>query len=252
MPTALPPSQLVAEVSTQGSEEAEPSGGEPGGAVVGSQPLPARAVQQQQRPAALGNSGINGGKRRQQVSLKSFLQAKSAATPAASPTGQQPGQGPAAGLAGGALPANGTLPAPACPSQQVPQLPRLPPQQHNGQGQQPSPQAQQAQRQQAPAAPDAAPGANGVSLTVERQAGAGVAQTNSAFVAAELAAAASSHQEQTAAAKDAWEKIQQRMQVPSCSHGEPAALKQVNKSGPNKGKLLLLRLCTPCMAPACD
>jgi AP endonuclease-2 len=49
-------------------------------------------------------------------------------------------------------------------------------------------------------------------------------------------AASQACQQAAAAAKDAWRSIQQRFQVPRCEHGEPAVLKKVNKSGPNKGE----------------
>jgi AP endonuclease-2 len=58
----------------------------------------------------------------------------------------------------------------------------------------------------------------------------------SAFVQAELAAAAASRQGDTATAKAAWQRIQQRMAIPRCAHGEPAALKRVGKAGPNQGR----------------
>lgn len=33
-----------------------------------------------------------------------------------------------------------------------------------------------------------------------------------------------------------WQQIQQSMQTPKCQHGEPALMKRVNKSGPNRGR----------------
>lgn len=56
------------------------------------------------------------------------------------------------------------------------------------------------------------------------------------FMESELVAAASIEKEQLENAKNAWQKIHARMQVPRCLHGELAALKRVNKSGVNHGE----------------
>ena len=50
-------------------------------------------------------------------------------------------------------------------------------------------------------------------------------------------AAVEAHQRQLQQeARDAWMGIRQKMVIPKCKHGEQAALKQVGKAGPNKGK----------------
>lgn len=59
---------------------------------------------------------------------------------------------------------------------------------------------------------------------------------SSEFIQAELAAAAEAKKTQLSAARGAWQAIQQRMQVPRCLHGDDAAMKKVNKSGPNHGE----------------
>lgn len=66
----------------------------------------------------------------------------------------------------------------------------------------------------------------------ERETSAGA----SALHRAELAASAELQQKELASAKSAWQRIQQKMQVPRCQHGEPAALKKVGKAGPNHGR----------------
>lgn len=63
-----------------------------------------------------------------------------------------------------------------------------------------------------------------------------VATISSTFLQAELQAAAAHQKKQLFAAKGAWQAIQQRMQAPMCLHNDPAALKKVNKSGPNQGR----------------
>ena len=71
----------------------------------------------------------------------------------------------------------------------------------------------------------------------QQQQGEAGPNATSDFFAAELAASTASRQQSSEAAKDAWRTIQQRFQVPQCpGHREPAVLKKVNKSGPNKGK----------------
>ena len=56
------------------------------------------------------------------------------------------------------------------------------------------------------------------------------------FNAEEVAAAETFHHVQRKEAHDAWMKIKEKMIVPKCRHGEPSALKQVGKQGPNKGR----------------
>lgn len=57
-----------------------------------------------------------------------------------------------------------------------------------------------------------------------------------AFIIAELEAAERSKQDNMDAAREAWKKIQSKMVVPNCFHGEPCAKKRVNKAGINKGR----------------
>jgi AP endonuclease-2 len=59
---------------------------------------------------------------------------------------------------------------------------------------------------------------------------------NSTFLQAELQAAAKLEEKHLTTAKNAWQAIQKRMQAPTCLHGDPAALKKVNKTGPNQGR----------------
>lgn len=66
------------------------------------------------------------------------------------------------------------------------------------------------------------------------------------FIESEIAAAAAKEKEQLDKAKNAWQKIHARMQVPRCLHGELAALKKVNKSGVNHGAEHAV-LCKPCI-----
>lgn len=63
---------------------------------------------------------------------------------------------------------------------------------------------------------------------------------NSTFLQAELQAAAALEQKQLSSAKNAWQAIQEHMQTPMCLHGDPAALKKVNKSGPNQGRFFYM------------
>jgi len=63
---------------------------------------------------------------------------------------------------------------------------------------------------------------------------------NKKFLQAELQAAAALEQKQLSSAKNAWQAIQNRMQTPMCLHGDPAALKKVNKSGPNQGRFFYM------------
>lgn len=108
----------------------------------------------------------------------------------------------------------GTPPAQQLQQQQAEAVP--------SQQQQSAEAQQQQQQQQVPARGKA----EGGSLTPSQASG---------LYAAELLAADTTRQQSTAAAKDAWRSLQQRFQVPQCRHGEPAVLKRVNKSGPNKG-----------------
>ena len=67
--------------------------------------------------------------------------------------------------------------------------------------------------------------------------GAPRAHEASSFLSAELAAAEEHWQEARTEAREVWQQIQRRMQTPKCQHGEPALMKRVNKSGPNRGAL---------------
>jgi len=66
------------------------------------------------------------------------------------------------------------------------------------------------------------------------------APNESTFLHAELQAAAALEQKQLSSAKNAWQAIQERMQTPMCLHNDPAALKKVNKSGPNQGRFFYM------------
>jgi len=57
----------------------------------------------------------------------------------------------------------------------------------------------------------------------------------SSLIEAERDAAAFLREKQFSEAKNAWQRIQQRLAVPNCKHGDSAALKRVSKSGPNHG-----------------
>jgi AP endonuclease-2 len=91
-------------------------------------------------------------------------------------------------------------------------------------------------------APPAAPEKTTEPITVTASATASATDNTktSSFFQAELQAAAAQQQKQLSAAKGAWQAIQQRMQTPTCLHGDPAALKKVNKTGPNQGRFFYM------------
>ncbi|EFN53799.1 hypothetical protein CHLNCDRAFT_136485 [Chlorella variabilis] len=104
------------------------------------------------------------------------------------------------------------------------------------QGTQPVQLEQQQQQQQQQPVPPPWGSQQPPSQQSQQQQGEAGPNATSDFFAAELAASTASRQQSPEAAKDAWRTIQQRFQVPQCpGHREPAVLKKVNKSGPNKG-----------------
>jgi hypothetical protein len=130
------------------------------------------------------------------------------------------------------------------------------------------PSTQQQQQQQLPQQPQPSPGAREQQRQQQPEPGT---NTDGSFIAAELAAASVSRQQSAAAAKDVWRGLQQRyqvccilcfitsfqsstssaakvtqaatgrctvrLQVPKCIHREPAVLKKVGKTGPNRGAM---------------